>query len=95
MLATNNIYNLFIHLLSSENLDTLLDRLELLLARRRLNRTKDQLSLEIPLARNAESLGQAGVDQRVVVLKVGAKAKGLETGPDYIGRVLVMYSIFL
>jgi hypothetical protein len=55
----------------------------LLLVCGRLNRTKDELSLEIPLARNVEGLGQAGVDQRVVVLEVGAEAEGLETSPDY------------
>lgn len=78
-----SIFYLFNHLLSTENLNTLLNRLELLFVCRRLDRSKDELGLEVPLAGNVEGLCQAGVDQRVVVLKVGAKAEGLETSPDY------------
>lgn len=55
----------------------------MLFACRGLNRAKDELGLEIPLARNVEGLRQAGVDQGVVVLEVGAETEGLETSPDY------------
>ena len=68
----------------------------MLLACRRLNRTKDELSLEIPLARNVEGLGQAGVDQGVVVLEVGAEAEGLKTSPDYrmnVRSMLIMVKL--
>lgn len=44
------------HLLRTKDLDALLNGVELLLASRRLNRTKDKLSLELPVARNIEGL---------------------------------------
>lgn len=69
--------------LGTKDLDALLNRLESLFGCRRLNGAKDKLGLELPLGGDIKGLGQTGVDQRVVVLKVGTEAKGFQTGPDY------------
>jgi hypothetical protein len=68
--------------IGTEDLNALLNWLELLLAGRGLDGTKDQLSLELPVAGDIKSFGDTRVDEGVVVLEVGAEAEGLETGPD-------------
>ena len=60
--------------------------LELLLARLTSATTKDKLTPELPLERDAPVLSSLLVDDGVVVLQVGAEALSLERNPQ---RVLV------
>jgi hypothetical protein len=60
--------------------------LELLLARLTGTATKDQLAPELPVKRNVPVLSSLLVDNRVVVLKIGAETLGLKGNPK---RVLV------
>lgn len=70
-------------LLLPENLHSLLNRLLRLLTRRTLGTPEDELRDEPPLARQVPLLGDGGVDERVVVLQVGAEAEGFESSPDW------------
>jgi hypothetical protein len=69
-----------------------INRLELLLPWLAAAAAKDQLRLEAPLLRDPPDFLGFGVDERVVVLQVGAGALGLEREPQRIlvhgGRVL-------
>lgn len=56
--------------------------LELLLAGLASNTTEYKLTPQLPLQRNAPLLCSLLVDDGVVVLKVGAKAFGLESHPQ-------------
>lgn len=58
--------------------------LELLVARLARAATKDQLAPELPLERDVPVLRCLLVDDRVVVLQVGAKALCLEGNPECI-----------
>lgn len=71
----------------AKNLDPLLHRLKLLLARRSLDGAKHQLRNQTPVARQVELFGHVGVDEGVVVLQVGAESEGLETGPDCVSKL--------
>lgn len=46
--------------------------------------TKNQLGLQLPVGGDLPLGGDAVVDERVVVLEVGAQALGLERGPDSV-----------
>ena len=69
-----------------------LDRLELLLTRLGHLATEDELGAKLPVDGDVPVLLGLAVDDRVVVLEVGAQTLGLEGGPESIlmhgGRVL-------
>lgn len=71
--------------LSTENLDPLLNRLECLWQTRFLGQTlaKHQLCIELPVLGDAPLRGDLGVDDGVVMLQVGTEALGLEGGPEH------------
>lgn len=58
--------------------------LELLLAGLARASTEDQLAPKLPLEGNAPVLGSLLVDDRVVVLKVGAKSLCLQGDPESV-----------
>lgn len=58
--------------------------LELLLTGLASTATEDQLRPELPLKRNAPVLSGLLVDDRVVVLQVGAETLGLERNPECV-----------
>jgi hypothetical protein len=59
-----------------------LDLLELLLARLAGTATEDQLAAELPLKGNVPVVSRLLVNERVVVLQVGAEALSLESRPQ-------------
>ena len=69
-------------LLSTINLNSLLDILESLLAGWCSLSTEDQLSVEFPRSRDIPLRSNLGVDERVVVLEIGSESFSGEGGPD-------------
>jgi hypothetical protein len=70
----------------SKDLEALLNRYEGLFAGRSLDGSEDQLSGQGPVAGDIKGLGEAGVDQGVVVLQVGAEAESLDTHPHLVSN---------
>lgn len=68
----------------AENLDPFLDGFLGLLTSLGLGATEDQLSDQPPFGRQAPLLSDLGIDQRVVVLQVGAKANRFKSSPDCV-----------
>ena len=68
--------------LFTEDLEAVLQRRESLLAGRGGRSTEDELGIELPRSRQVPLLLDTLVDQRAVVLQVGAEAFGLESSPD-------------
>ena len=65
-----------------KNLHPHIQRLKLLLLRRRHRRPKHHLRFQTPRLRNAELGLKTLVDRRVIVLEIAAHAFGFESGPD-------------
>ena len=72
----------FVPHLRPENLQSLLNINERLLASRSNRCTEDQLGRELPILGDVPCIGDLLVDQRVVVLQVGAKPLLLKSSPD-------------
>lgn len=70
--------------LSAEDLEALLDGLEVLGASIAGLAAEDELGVELPAVGDAPLAGDLGVDERVVVLQVGAEALGRQGRPDYV-----------
>lgn len=66
----------------TKDLDTVLERLKLLVAGLAGAAPKDQLGIQPPGPGQAPGGGDLVVDDRVVVLEVGAEALELEGGPE-------------
>ena len=68
--------------LSTKDLELLLEGAEFLLTGPGGLAAEDELGLELPAGGDLPLLGDLGVDERVVVLKVGTETLGLESGPE-------------
>jgi hypothetical protein len=68
--------------LFAENLEAVLNGSESLLARLRGRSTEDQLGVQLPRSRDVPGLSDLLIDQRAVVLQVGAETLGLKGKPD-------------
>jgi len=68
------------------HLNPLLNRLPGLIPWQSCGRPKHELRLETPVLRHVPFSLDAAVDERVVVLEIGAEAFGFEGGPDWEGE---------
>lgn len=73
--------HLYIYLFA-EDLQAGLKRLESLLAGLRSGSTENELGIQLPRGGQVPGLGNLGINQRAVVLKVGTEAFGLKGKPD-------------
>lgn len=81
-------------LLLAVDLETLCDRLELLLGRWGCNGAEDHLGNEPPPGGNVPFLCNRIVNEGVIVLQIDTKSEGLETGPNWSGQLLFRQRIY-